>query len=227
MHLRSFVLFGGLVLLPSLAALAMSAAGQELLEVRQARPDPERGAHYFETCAACHGASGGGSANGEFPRIGGQHYSVLTRQLVAFRHGQRWDLRMENFADRHRLPDAQAIADVADYVSQLDDPSPPGVGTGELVARGASVYFQLCESCHGASGQGDAGQGVPRIGGQHYEYLRRQIYDAVDGRRPEFPPSHVQLLARLEHDDIAGVADYLSRIAPRHAGPQAVPAVER
>jgi cytochrome c553 len=68
---------------------------------------------------------------------------------------------------------------------------------------------------------------LPRIGGQHYEYLRRQMYGAVAGRRPEFPPSHVRLQARLEHDDIAGVADYLSRIAPRYAEPVAIPAAAR
>jgi cytochrome c553 len=122
------------------------------------------------------------------------------------------------------LPDAQAIADVAGYVSQLDDPSPAGTGSGELVARGARVYFRLCESCHGSSGQGDPKHTVPRIAGQHYEYLRRQIYDAVDGRRPGFPFSHVRLFARLEHDDIAGVSDYLSRIAPRCAEPLIIPA---
>jgi hypothetical protein len=75
-----------------------------------------------------------------------------------------------------------------------------------------------------AGRQGDSAHVVPKIGGQHFEYLRRQIYDAVDGRRPGFPASHVRLLARLDHDDIVGVADYLSRIAPRYAGPQAVPA---
>jgi cytochrome c553 len=85
-------------------------------------------------------------------------------------------------------------------------------------------YFRLCESCHGTLGQGDSARVVPKIGGQHFEYLRRQIYDAVDGRRPGFPSSHVRLLARLDHDDIVGVADYLSRIAPQYAGPQAVPA---
>jgi hypothetical protein len=43
------------------------------------------------------------------------------------------------------------------------------------------------------------------------------LYDAVDGRHPSFPAAHVRLLARLQHDDITGVADYLSRIAPRNA----------
>jgi cytochrome c553 len=205
-------------------AFAMPAAYQEFLETLQAKPDRDRGAQYFAICATCHGVKGGGTSNGEFPRIGGQYYPVLVRQLVAFRHGQRWDFRMENFADRHRLADAQAIADVAEYVSELDDPSPPGVGSGDLVPRGANIYFRLCESCHGTSGQGDSAHVVPRIGGQHFEYLRRQIYDAVDGRRPGFPAPHVRLLARLDHDDIVGVADYLSRIAPRYAGPRALPA---
>jgi cytochrome c553 len=202
----------------------MSATSQEYLEAVKAKPDLDRGAHYFATCANCHGGRGGGSVDGKIPRIGGQYFRVIVRQLVAFRHGQRWDILMENFADRHRIPDAQAIADVAGYVSQLDDPAPAGLGSGELVAHGASVYVRRCETCHGASGQGDPDRVIPRIGGQHYEYLRRQMYDAVDGRRPGFPPSHVRLLAQLDHDDIAGVADYLSRVATRYAEPIVIPA---
>jgi cytochrome c553 len=92
------------------------------------------------------------------------------------------------------------------------------------VGHGARVYFRLCESCHGPSGQGDPNAMIPRIGGQHYEYLRRQIYDAVDGRRPGFPASHIRLLARLDHDDIAGVADYLSRMLNNPANPRMLPA---
>jgi len=224
MRQRTLWVLGSVFISVSLAAFSMPTAEKEYLDAVRATPDLERGAHYFATCAACHGIKGGGKVDGKVPRIGGQHFRVIVRQLVAFRHGQRWDILMENFADQHRLPDAHAIADVASYVSQLDDPSPPGIGSGELVSSGASTYFRLCESCHGATGQGDSARAVPRVAGQHYEYLRRQIYDAVDGRRPGFPASHVRLLAQLDHDDIAGVADYLSRIGPRYAGPLVIPA---
>jgi cytochrome c553 len=224
MRLGTFLTSAVVVLLPSVVALAMSSATQEYQGAVRAMPDLDRGAHYFSICANCHGVRGGGSTDGKVPRIGGQYLRVVARQLVAFRHGQRWDILMENFADRHRLPDAQAIADVAAYVSQLEDPTPPGIGSGELVARGASVYFRRCEGCHGSSGQGDSERVIPRIGGQHYEYLRRQIYDAVDGRRPGFPTDHVRLLANLDRDDIAGVADYLSRVSPRYAEPLVIPA---
>jgi cytochrome c553 len=223
MGLRASLVLSGIVMLPTGAAHAMPASEQEFVEAIQARPDMQRGARYFTTCANCHGVRGGGKVDGKVPRIGGQYFRVVVRQLVAFRHGQRWDILMESFADRHRLPDAQAIADVAAYVSELEDPLPAGTGSGELLSHGAGVYFRLCESCHGSSGQGNSERMVPRIAGQHYEYLRRQIYDAVDGRRPGFPVSHVRLLARLDHAAIAGVSDYLSRMAPRYAQPPEMP----
>jgi cytochrome c553 len=227
MRQSTHFLLGAVALISSWVAFAMSSGSQEYLEAVKASPDLDRGAQYFTTCAGCHGPKGGGRVDGKVPRIGGQHFRVVVRQLVAFRHGGRWDILMENFADRHRLADAQAIADVSGYVSQLDDPMPPGIGTGEWVGQGARIYFRRCESCHGSSGQGDPDRVVPRIGGQHYEYLRRQIYDAVDGRRPGFPADHVRLLAQLDHDGIAGVADYLSRIAPRYAEPLVIPAAGR
>jgi cytochrome c553 len=78
--------------------------------------------------------------------------------------------------------------------------------------QGAASYSHLCRGCHGVGAQGNAAHAVPRLAGQHYEYLRRQIYDAVDGRRPNFSPAHLHLLARLDRDDIQAVADYLSRL---------------
>jgi cytochrome c553 len=224
---RPLSFLGAVVLMSSSVISAMPAQAQEYLQAVEAAPDLDRGAQYFVTCASCHGTQGGGRVDGRVPRIGGQHFRVIVKQLVAFRHGGRWDMTMEYSADRHQLADAQAIADVAGYVSQLDDPMPPGVGTGEWLRQGTSLYFQHCEGCHGSSGQGNPDQAVPKIGGQHYEYLRRQIYGAIDGRRPAFPPDHVRLLARLDHDGIAGIADYLSRITPRHAQSPVIPAVGR
>jgi cytochrome c553 len=135
-----------------------------------------------------------------------------------YRHDRHWDMRMEHFSDRHHLADAQAIADVASYVNHLAIEVPPGVGDGELVDHGAQVYAEHCRSCHGRSADGDEKAMIPRIAGQHYEYLTRQIYDAVDGRRPNFSKAHVRCLARLGRDDIVGLADYLSRLSqpPAH-----------
>jgi cytochrome c553 len=191
---------------------ALSTPQQELTEASRSKPNLDRGAELYLTCAACHGPDGRGTRDGQVPRIAAQHASVLMKQLVDYRHDRRWDLRMEHFSDRHHLPDVQAIADVAAYISRLDRNVPVGEGNGEHLPYGAESYTRLCVSCHGAGAEGDARRAIPRIAGQHYEYLRRQIYDAVDARRPNFSAAHIRLLARLDHDAIEAISDYLSRL---------------
>jgi cytochrome c553 len=198
-------------ILPVLAFASVTAR-EEWTEAMRSKPNLSRGAELFGNCAVCHGPMGGGTVDGGVPRIAGQHMAVLAKQLVDYRHDRRWDPRMERFADRHHLVDAQAIADVATYVHQLKVDIQPGIGDGELVAHGTYVYQQRCRSCHGKSGEGNANKTIPRIAGQHYEYLMRQIHDGADGRRPNFSPFHIRLFAGLDRSDIVGLADYLSRM---------------
>ncbi len=199
---------------------AAATSRREYQDALHSRPNLDRGAELFRTCLVCHGPSGAGVPDGTVPRIAGQHFSVILAQLVDYRHDKRWDPRMEHFADSHHLPDAQALADVAAYVSQLQTQPQDslGVGSGELVSQGAQIYSGACASCHGPEAQGNAREQVPQLAGQHYEYLRRQIYDAVDGRRPNFSGAHIRLMARLDHDAIAAVCDFLSR-TPRQVVP--------
>jgi cytochrome c553 len=207
-----------------LATFATANSAQELTAATHSKPNLDRGADLFQGCAVCHGIHGEGSRDGWVPRVGGQHFSVLVKQLVDYRHDQRWDLRMQQFSDRHRLINAQAIADVAGYLSQLRTPAAQADGTGELVARGATVYAQSCQSCHRPAGEGDGKRVIPQLAGQHYKYLQRQIYDGVDGRRPNFSVAHIRLFGQLEHDDIVGVSEYLSRIVQLNGSESAVDA---
>jgi cytochrome c553 len=203
-------ILGEATLMPSIA-LGAESARQEFSAATSATPDVERGEKLFRDCAVCHGASGNGSDDGGVPRIAGQHYRVLIKQLVDYRHEKRWDIRMEHYAGRRLLADAQSIADVAAYAARLGREAPRNVGDGTLVEHGAAVYAHGCAECHGSKGEGDNRTVTPRLAGQHYEYLLRQMHDAVDGRRPNFSSSHVKLLAKLEHGDLIGVADFLSR----------------
>jgi cytochrome c553 len=118
---------------------------------------------------------------------------------------------MEHYAGRNLLPDSQSIADVAAYASGLSRDQPRKVGDGSLVKRGAAQFASRCAKCHGRSGEGNDAAVIPRVSGQHYDYLMRQMYDAVDGRRPNFSAAHVRLLAKLERDDVVGIADFLAR----------------
>jgi len=200
-----------LVMLPGLAA-AGSSAQRELAAVLRATPDAINGEALFDNCASCHGTDGGGESNGTTPRIAGQHFRVLAKQLVDFRSGKRWDFRMEGAADQHHLTGAQDIADVAAYVSKLTRPATRGIGSGEFVADGRRIYEKQCQSCHGADADGNRESGIPRLAGQHYGYLMRQMYDAVDGRRPALPQLHSQRIAPLDFQQVRALSDYLARI---------------
>src|SRR5215204_7433099 len=89
-----------LVLLPC-SVDAASPALTELQAALRAKPDSEHGAVLFAQCASCHGQYGQGLPDGSTPRIAGQHFSVLVKQLVDFRYGKRWDFRMEQRANTH------------------------------------------------------------------------------------------------------------------------------
>jgi cytochrome c553 len=195
---------------------ARAERDQEFTEGAWLEPDLQRGAELYDTCAACHGKDGRGTEDGEIPAIAGQHGSVLLKQLTDFRHDQRWNERMQNFTDRHHLPDAQALTDVAAYVSYLPrfPPSVMGIGDGTALGEGASVYFQKCEQCHGPIGQGDLLKNRPRLAGQHYAYLLRQLQETAAGQRPGMDAAHVARLKALTPLQLRGVADYLSRLSP-------------
>jgi cytochrome c553 len=181
---------------------------------RKYLPDPQRGAQLFEPCRTCHGQDGEGTLQGSVPRIAGQHFSVLAKQLGDFRSGRRSDIRMD-LADRHAFPGEHEIEDVAMFVSQLPPAGTRGHGDGSHATAGAALFGARCASCHGADGRGNARRAIPRLGGQHYDYLVRQMYDAVDGRRPTLVEVHGRKIQPLDYDQVRGIADYLSRIEPR------------
>lgn len=191
-----------------------SVVAREYTEVLRSRPDIAHGKALFATCAACHGADGLGIRDGSVPAIAGQHFNVIVRELIDYRYDKRWNVLMEHIADEHNLGDARNVADVAAYSSDLRPARTAGVGDGRFVGAGAEFYARACASCHGRAAKGDDRHPYPRLAGQHYEYLLRQMDDAVQGRRPNFSRQHVRLLARFERDDFAAVADYLSRLDP-------------
>ena len=202
----------GVAVLP-LVVLAAARNPFELRQILALTPDIEHGGQIYAACAVCHGTDGGGQSTGSVPRIAGQHYGVVVRQILEFRSGKHWDMRMEDVAKNHRLLEGpQDIADVSAYVAALEKGGKRGISSGIYVERGAAIYAANCADCHGAQGEGSEAKAVPRLAGQHAAYLMRQIYDAVDGRRPELSRTHRKRLGPLSFEDVLGVTDYLARI---------------
>jgi cytochrome c553 len=205
--------FAAVLMFGSAAAPAATTPRQDFNAILALRPDVNRGQEIFTQCARCHGAEGAGVDAGTTPRIAGQHYRVLVKQLAAFRRGERWDFQMEGVATSHDvIPELQDIADVARYVSQLEATAAPGTGTGQFIEQGAKIYAARCASCHGAKGEGNDRREIPRIAGQHSGYVMRQIYDAVDGRRPPLTRTHAERFKPLSFEEVQGLADYIARM---------------
>lgn len=196
-----------------------------IADFRQAidlEPNPRRGAELFTDCAACHGTDGRGAMDGSVPALAGQHVSVLVKQLVDFRHDRRWSERMRNFASQHHLSGPQELLDVAAYAESLPrwPPLEGGTGDGSALKRGNVVYHRDCEECHGPLGLGELRRLRPRLAGQHYRYLLRQLEETADRMRPGMDVRHVKLIGALSADERSAVADYLSRLSPNLASTQ-------
>jgi cytochrome c553 len=199
-----------LLLAASAAALALPVTQREFDQVLKRTPDVANGARLYETCAACHGTNGEGVSDGSVPSLAGQSFNVIAKQIVDFRVGQRTDSRMAHFTDTRHLAYSQHVADVAAYIATLPRSS---AKTAPPVGGGAMLYVRACERCHGPTGAGVEDTLAPRVAGQHYEYLLRQLEDALSGRRPTLVESHAALVRSLSRDDLGSIAAYLASTA--------------
>jgi cytochrome c553 len=198
------------------AAIADFRAAVEL------EPDLKRGEARYATCSACHGSDGRGNRHCVIPAIASQHVSVLVKQLVDFRHDRRWEERMQHFASQHTLGGPQELVDVAAYAESLTRWPPLEGGPGEAAAlkQGTVIYHRDCAGCHGPLGLGELRRMRPRLAGQHYAYLLRQLDETAAGKRPGMDAEHVRLIGALTAAERSAVADYLSRLSPNLASTQ-------
>jgi cytochrome c553 len=203
------------LLITLLAASVTNAAStlqSELDDVLRRKPDLDAGERkYTASCRRCHGAAGEGQLQGQAPRLAGQRYAVIASELVGFRQGRRTDSRMQARASDHVLTGSQDMADVAAYASQLTGGAIDH-GSGNLVERGAQLYANRCNTCHGARAEGSERPVVPRLAGQNYDYLVRQLQYFIEGRRPAAARDHVKPLQAVDREQVMGLADYLSRL---------------
>lgn len=202
-------------LLPAVSAAPASGelqARQELRATLEATPDSVRGAKLFAICTECHGPKGEGNASGWPPQIAGQHRRVIAKELADYRAGVRWYDPMERIAGRHVLGSIQEIADVAAYAASLPASPDTTPGPQRPAEKGAPLYVARCEWCHGAHGEGNDERFVPRVAGQQYEYLLRQLHDAIEARRPNMRAQHQRLLEACSQEQLVSLAAYMSRL---------------
>jgi cytochrome c553 len=188
--------------------------GEKLLALKL-KGEAGRGEEAFVTCQGCHRRGATGSPSGLYPRLAGQHATVLIEQMADIRSGKRRNPRMEPFADEHVIT-PQEIADIAAYLQALPLPANLGKGPGTALVRGKDIYVRDCASCHGDRGEGNGAKFYPLVAGQHFVYLLREARFIRDGERGNANPDMIRVIKPYSDDDLEAVADYMSRLD--HAG---------
>ncbi len=156
-------------------------------------------------CAACHGV-GGNSTNPEVPTIAGQPRQFLTMSLYQFREGNRKDAQMSPMAANLSNTDMNELA--AYFTAQKFQPSkhlarPESARAGPELAK--KFY---CTQCHGPQLLGQ--QHIPRLAGQHFEYLRHELREFKEGTRADLDGKMTESARPLSDKDVEILADYIA-----------------
>lgn len=178
-------------------------------------------------CNSCHGADALGDDAMGTPRLAGQGYKFLVKQLSDFASDKRKDTTMFVMNTNAKGLSAQDHADVALYLTNLDKPDTASdmkavkeLGTTPVGVRykGKSIAqygiperdVPACHSCHGFNGRG-AYPVYPRLLGQRYVYLVNQLKKWRDGSRANDSLSQMQKVAqKLTDEEIYNVATFLT-----------------
>ncbi|MCP2024173.1 c-type cytochrome [Pseudomonas laurylsulfatiphila] len=177
--------------------------------------DAKAGQAKAAVCGACHGPDGNSMAP-NFPKLAGQGERYLTKQLHDIKSGKRTVLEMTGLLTN--LSD-QDLADIAAYFASqkgsVGAADPKVVARGEALFRGGDLAKGLpaCTGCHSPNGAGNAPAGFPHLGGQHAQYVAKQLTDfrkEEGGRTNDGDTKPMQSIAKkLSDEDIAAVSSYI------------------
>jgi cytochrome c553 len=186
---------------PLAAALALCSAAPVRAQ------DAEAGRRKAAVCAACHGADGN-SASPEFPVLAGQTFRYTYLQLKDYKEGRRADPRMTPFAAALSREDMLDVA--AFYASQRPSAVAARADAAKVQRGRAKAAESLCTMCHlgGFKGQNE----IPRVAGQYYEYIVKQMKDFQTGQRTNDAGTMSAVSKTLSQEDIEALAQYLASL---------------
>lgn len=186
--------------------------------------DPEAGAAKSALCQGCHGGTGN-SEDATFPRLAGQYAAYIAKQVHDFQTGER--ANNETMAGMAATVGSRQDAfDIGSYFqSQKMVDKPLADVDPALAQKGERIFYNgipsrdlyACVNCHGDRGKGKGAviSDFPVIGGQHRDYIIKELTDLRAGARANDPAEMMRNIARkLSDDEIKELANYLSAQLP-------------
>lgn len=176
--------------------------------------DPAAGKDKSALCQNCHGEDGN-SATSDLPKLAGQYAAYIQKQINDFKAGSRKDPVMTHIAAA--LTDNQDLLDISAYFASQKQMK----GASSVINKAGQNRFlvdrfldgNVCVSCHGVDGKGLApnNPAAPVIGGQHKDYLVKQLKDFRSGARTnETSGTMTKITSFMSDTEIEDVASYVS-----------------
>ena len=189
----------------AVAAFAAALSFLTLACARDAFAGAEDGRLKAQVCAPCHGPDGN-SVLPAIPKLAGQPQQFIVTQLFMFREGKRKNEQMSPMAANLSNAD---LNDLAAYFSAQPHAPPSHATAPDIAAAGQRITQQNnCVACHAATLMGQ--QHIPRLAGQHAEYLRTQLRGFKASTRFDMDGNMTSAAQGLSDADIEILADYLS-----------------
>jgi cytochrome c553 len=164
---------------------------------------------FAAVCAACHGANGR-METPLTPVLAGQPSLYVITQLFLFREGRRSNEAMTAVAKTLTDDDLRGFSELIGTLPPVPAPPPATPPDPIRIASGRALAEQhKCVSCHGADLGG--GEQVPRIGGQHEEYLQASLRGFHSGSRPGYTQAMTAALSQIPPEDLDTLAYYVAR----------------
>jgi len=178
-----------------------------------------RGAAIWQQCTICHGTR----EMQRGPLLEGREAWYVSHQLEKFKSGLRGK-NPQNKSEHlmgsamDKLPDSQAIRDVALYIESLQPVEHRKTVRGD-VQRGQKLY-QNCATCHGAQAEGKQELNAPRLAGIEDWYVADQLRKYIKDRRGQHLQDYTGQAMRaavhgLSSQDVKDLTAYIASIPTR------------
>jgi len=156
-------------------------------------------------CVACHGPNGNATLPLN-PILAGQTARYLYLQLRDFQEGRRSDPQMSPMVKDLSRDEMRALADY--FAAQKPAPQNFKVDAQKAKLGRAKSEETLCTMCHlgGFAGQNE----IPRVAGQNYDYVVKQLRDFKDKRRTNDAGNMTSVSRTLNDTDIENLGHFLA-----------------
>lgn len=193
----------------AMAMLPLAAAAEDYPDVDLARAEEI----VMGRCFLCHGAEGE-SSTALYPRLAGQHYQYIAKQLADFQAGRRKSDTMVSMVEG--LTSEEMVA-LGVFFEKKPTEARPATdkqlsAVGEFIFHRGNEYSGVaaCASCHGDRGLGSPQ--LPRLAGQGRKYTESQLASFNKRERTNDNAVMHSIASKLTELEIKAVALYISTL---------------